>query len=444
MDATLLAGEAVKSALKKGCDNAELFIKTAKRFSVEVKKGSIDALESANDFGMSLRVIKKQRLGFSFATSPDMLEDMVNEAVNGADWTAVDEHSDIPEHNTASGVLVFDNNIKNIRDEDIAKHALFLEETALKFDKRIKKVRKAEIALAAGNTTIFNSKGIHVSYESSYITATVTVFADDGNDTQTGWDFAASRRLEDIDFVSVAEGAAKKALNLLGSKKITSVKVPVILDSSVATDFLHILSASLSAEAVQKKRSFLAGKVGKNIVSNAVNIFDDACMPWKIGSKPVDDEGVPTSRKNIISEGILTGFIHNTYTARKEGVTSTGNAIRRSFKSLPGIDVTNFYIEPGRNGGKQDNNLMKRMSRGLLILETMGIHTANPISGEFSIGISGLWIENGETAFPVKEAVMSGNILELFKKIDAVGDDLRFYGNIGSPSLLIGSMDISA
>ena len=148
----------------------------------------------------------------------------------------------------------------------------------------------------------------------------------------------------------------------------------------------------------------------------------------------------------------MNNYFYNTYAAKKAGVRSTGNAVRSSHKALPGIDVTNFYLKPeesresgvSRQETGKNNKLIKSLSKGILVLNAMGLHTANPISGDFSIGISGQWIENGETAYPIKEAVMSGNILELFKKLEALGSDMEFYGNIGSPSLLIGDMDISA
>jgi PmbA protein len=449
MELRSLAEDALNRARKQGCDEAEVFIKTAKTLSAEVKNRALDALESSHDFGMSLRVIKNQRLGFSFTTDPAMLKEMVQDAVSGADWTSADKHVAIPEYRQPSEVKVFDEEISRMQEDDVIEKTLLLEKYALNFDKRIKKVRKAEISLAKSATTIFNSKDIRITYDSSYMSASVTAYADDGKDTQTGWGFDISRRAEDFNLVSIAEEAAKRALVLLGSRKITSEKVPVILESSVATDFLGILSASISAEAVQKKRSFLANKLGKKIVSRSVHILDNAHLPWKIGTRPVDDEGVPTSNKAIVSAGVLQGFIHNTYTAKKAGVVSTGNASRGSFKSLPGIDVTNFYIQPAEKNSEKTkekgyDNLVKSVSKGLLVLETMGIHTANPVSGDFSIGVSGLWIENGEIAYPVKESVMSGNILELFQKVETVGSDLRFYGSIGSPSLLISDMDISA
>jgi PmbA protein len=433
----------VKKAIKKGCDAAEVFIKRARGISVEAKDGKVEAMEASRDFGVALKVIKKQRLGFSFTTSTDEIEKTIDKALQGAEWTSTDEFVDVPDYKPSGDVLIFDENIKNLKEEDIIKDAILLEESALSFDKRIKKVRKAEVSGGVGNTTIINSKGISVTYESSYYSAHVTTLAQtNGGDSQMGWDYAISRRMSDIDLRSVGEVASERAIDLLGSRKISAVRVPVIFSPSVAVDFLDILSASLSAEAVQKQRSFLAGKAGQKIISDLVNIIDDGNMPWGTGTRPVDDEGVPAMNKTLVSEGTLNGYIYNTYTAKKDGVSSTGNAVRGGFKSLPGVGVTNFYIN--KTGNKSDNGLVKSLSRGILILGAMGVHTANPVSGDFSVGISGLWVENGEAVFPVKEAVISGNILEMFKKVEAVGNDLKFYGNTGSPSLLIGDMDISA
>jgi PmbA protein len=439
----VIAEDIIKSALKKGCDLAEVFIKTAKGVSIEAKGGMVEALEASRDLGIALKVIRKQRLGFAFAVSPDEIEKAIDEAVQAAEWTGSDEYTDIPDNMPAQEVLIVDGEIKNIKEDDIISNALLLEESAVTFDKRIKKVRKASVGYGVGSTTIVNSKGVNVTYESSYYSAHLTTLArDDNGDDQMGWYYKSSRKMGDIDLRSVGECASKRAIELLGSRRISAVRAPVILDPSVAVDFLDILSASLSAESVQKRRSFLAGKAGQRIISPLVNIIDDGTMAWGIGTKPVDDEGVPTANKKIVSEGVLNGYIHNTYTAKKEGVPSTGNAVRGSFKSLPGIGVTNFYIE--RAGGKSDNGLIKSLSKGILIVGAMGVHTANPVSGDFSIGISGLWIENGEILYRVKEAVISGNILEMFKKVEGIGSDLEFYGSVGSPSILIGEMDISA
>ncbi len=434
--------DVLKKALHKGCDEAEVFVKSSEGLSIEAKNGKVEALEASRDYGLALKVIKKKRTGFAFATNPDGIEEIIDKALAGAEWTNEDEFSGVPGSVPSGGVKIFDEKITQLKEDDIIRDALLLEESALGSDRRIKKVRKAGVSAGSGNTIIINSKGVNVSYRSSYYSAHVTTLAEDKGDSQMGWDYSSSRRRSDVDLPLVGRQASARAIELLGSRKISSVRVPVILSPQVAVDFLDILSASLSSEAVQKQRSFLTGKVGQTIISGLVDIIDDGTIAWKSGTKPVDDEGVPTMNKSLISAGTLQGYIYNTYTAKKGRVTSTGNAVRGGFKSLPGVGVTNFFIKPSGSGSCKD--LVSSLPKGILILGAMGVHTANPISGDFSVGISGLWIENGKPAYPIKEAVISGNILDMFKKVEAVGSDLTFYGNTGSPSLLIGDMDVSA
>ena len=450
------AEDVIKKALNKGCDKAEIFIRSSRGISAEAKEGRVEALEVSRDVGIALRVIKGQKLGFAFASDLHEIDDTINAAMDAAKCTVADEYLDIPEKMPVGEALIFDEQIKNITEDAVIKNALLLEEIALSFDERIKKVRKAEVGADVSHTIIANSNGVNVDYEGTYYSASVTTLASmDKRDNQMGWDFAGSRRMRDVDISTVGAIASRRAVELLGSRKISAVKAPVIICPSVAVSFLDILSASLSAEAVQKHRSFLQDKVGKNIMSTVIDIVDDGTMQWGTGTRPVDDEGVPVSKKSVISKGVLNSYLYNTYAAKKAGLKSTGNALRGSHKSLPGIEVTNFYLKPeesretevtGSSGRSplRENKLIKSMSRGILILNAMGLHTANPISGDFSVGISGQWVENGEIAYPIKEAVVSGNILTLFKKIDALGSDMEFYGNIGSPSLLIGDMDISA
>jgi PmbA protein len=341
-DLSFLAEDIVKKVKNRGGDSAEVFIKTSRGLSVEAQDRKVESLESSRDFGMSLKVIKNNKLGFSFTTRHDKEEEidrMVEKAINGADWTAEDQYVGIPEPVKPEDVLVIDEGIRNLPEDKVIADALELERTTLESDERIRKVRKAAISFAVSSTAIFNSNGVGFSYESGYCASHVTALASDGKDSQVGWDYAISRRLLDIDFTSIAQGAARRAVELLGAQKISTDKVPVILDPSVAGDFLRIFSASLSAEAVQKKRSFLASKTGKEIVGRGVNIIDNGTMPWGIGTRPVDDEGVPTRNKTLVSKGVLTGFIHNTYTGKKQGVASTGNASRGSYKNLPGISI---------------------------------------------------------------------------------------------------------
>jgi PmbA protein len=443
MDSTKLAAEIIAKAVKSGSDAAEVFIKSTEGVSAGAKDGEIEALEASHEVGIALRVIRDNRLGFSFATSDADadIEKMITDAVEGSRWTSADKYVDLPAPMTPAEVMIFDGKIKELKEEDVIKQALYLEERARAYDSRITKVRKAEVSAGTGLTTILNSRGVRASYESSYISASVSPLAEEGKESQIGWGYGSSRRVSGIVLDEIADSASRRAVELIGSKKIKPLKASVILDPSVAVQFLGIVSASLSAEAVQKKRSLLAGKIGECIVSPLIEIIDDGLMPWGTGTRPVDDEGVPASSKTLVSKGVLTGYLHNTYTAKKDGILSTGNAVRGGSKTLPGVGATNMYI---RQGAEDKKELIKSLYKGVLITDVMGVHTANPVSGDFSVGISGLWIEKGESVYPIKEAVISGNILELFKKVEAVGSDLTFYGGKGSPSILIGGMDISA
>jgi PmbA protein len=213
----------------------------------------------------------------------------------------------------------------------------------------------------------------------------------------------------------------------------------------VAVDFLGIFASALSAESVQKGKSLLKGKIGSQVVSPIIDIADNALIDRLLGSRPFDSEGVASKNKTLIGSGILNHFLHTAYTARKDNSTSTGNAVRAGFSSLPSVGITNLFLRPASGTlALPFTSLLEAAGEGLLVTDAMGMHTANPISGDFSVGITGLWVEGGTLLYPVKEAVISGNILDLFRKVVACGDDLTFYGKIGSPSLLIKDVDISA
>jgi PmbA protein len=227
---------------------------------------------------------------------------------------------------------------------------------------------------------------------------------------------------------------------MLGAAPVATRKAVVLLDPYVATGFLGLIGPALTGEAVQKGRSLFAGKVGERVASDKITIIDDGLLGGGIASAPFDGEGVPTSRTILVKKGDLRGYLHNTYTAAKDGVQSTGNGVRSSFKGTPEVGMTNFYIEAGQIPVEQ---LIKDISSGIYVTEVMGMHTANPISGDFSVGVSGLLIENGELTRPVRGMAMGGNIIELLENIDAVGNDLHFFIGKGSPTLRVAQLTIS-
>jgi len=191
---------------------------------------------------------------------------------------------------------------------------------------------------------------------------------------------------------------------------------------------------------VQKGKSFLAGKIGQTVAAGNFTLVDDGTSPQGIASFPFDGEGVATQRTVLIDRGILKGFLYDTYTANKANTKSTGNGVRGSFRSLPGVGITNLFVLPGVSRPEQ---LIKEVSQGLFVTEVMGIHTANPISGDFSVGAAGILIENGELTRPVRSITIAGNLQEFLQGVEGVGEDLRFFGGIGAPTLRVKGLSIA-
>lgn len=433
----------LEGAKKKGADHAEAYIKSSKNLSVEVKEQEVDALESSIDFGYALRVIRGKRLGFSYATEMDDADSVIESAIEASRWVEQDDYLDLSESSEHQDLNIYDCAIASMSEGDAIAKALIIEKTARDFDRRIRKVRKASASFSDKDVLIMNSKGLNKNFSATTCTAQIMVVAEDGGDSQMGWEFEGSRFLSDIFFEGVGRGAAKRALQLLGARKMNSVKTRVVLDNSVAVEFLGIFASLLSSENVQKGKSLLAKMLNRKVISPVISIVDDGCVEHKLGSRPFDDEGVSTSKKYLIKDGVLQGYMYNIYTAKKDSVISTGNAVKGGFSSLPAVGPSNLYIDAALSSLKS-GDIPSSIDKGLYITEAMGIHTANPVSGEFSIGVSGLWIESGAVKYPVREAIISGNILDFFSKIEAGGDDFRFYGNMASPSLFIGPTDISA
>jgi PmbA protein len=220
--------------------------------------------------------------------------------------------------------------------------------------------------------------------------------------------------------------------------------MPVLLDPVAASSFLGVLAAGLTAEAVLKGRSLFAGKIGEAVGSPVVTLVYDGRELKGPGAAPFDDEGVPTRRTPIVDGGVLRGYLHNSYTAKRMGERSTGNARRAGFKSTPGVAPTNLYLVPGE---ETPEALLARAGRALLVQDLIGVHSgANPISGDFSVGVTGLIVEGGALGAPVREATVAGTILGILRDVVAVGADLEFFpfgGAIGAPTILIGEMTVA-
>ncbi len=424
-------------------DAAEVFIRSSASTSIEVKEQKVDAFDRAKDIGAGLRVLVGGRMGFAFTTdlSEKALATLARSAITNARNIEPDPFHSIPEKPAADyqSISLYDPELVALTEKEKIDRVMAMEREAFGVDKRIKRIRKASAGFSESDTLIMNSHGAAVSYRGTAASSGIEVVAEDKGESQAGSDFDVKRFYCKLKIEEVGRRAASKALDLLGARRLDSVKAPVVLDAEVAGDFLAILASSFSAESVQKKRSLFINKLGKEVAASLITMYDDGLLAEGLGSAPSDDETVPMKKKTIIDKGRLAMFLYNTYAANKDKTVSTGNGMRGGFKGMPGVGLTNLYIEPGTHSIEE---LISSTGSGLYVTEVMGAHTANHISGDFSVGATGFWIEKGRKAYPVREITIAGNILDLMKNVDAVGSDLRFFGRIGSPSLRVKELSI--
>jgi PmbA protein len=425
-------------------DAYEVFSTSSKGLTIEIKDGDIDVFVAAENMGLSLRVLKDHRLGFAFCTdlSPDAISDLVDRVVHGAHAADPDPFVGFPSppRQALPQLQQFDHGLKGRPLKEKIDLARRLEAAARSTDPRIRKVRKAAYGETTGAVSICNHTGLNLSYQKTLVSGSVLAVAEQGEDAQIGWDYGFSPFFEHLDMDAIGAAAAKRALEMLGARPLKSVQVPAIFPTWVASDILQVLSASFMADNVQKGKSMLVGRTGESLFSPHVTILDDGLYPHGMASSPFDDEGCLHQRSLLVGGGIVQGFLHDQYTANKENRHSTGNAGRHGIRMPPAVQATNLYVEEGL---AEPGSLVSSLDKGLMVTDIMGLHMADPISGDFSVGATGLWIEKGETAFPVRGIAISGNLIELFKNVDGVGSDLKFYGPFGSPSLRVAKLNIA-
>jgi PmbA protein len=447
--------QALSILRKKSVDGYEIYSNQSSHFDIESKEGRVDTLQTSRYSGMAFRILNHQQMGFSYATFSDSspfarknfsgeLDRMIEDAIRSAKTTSADPCFDFasPLKASPSELPIFDKSLERISEKTKIEKAKSLEESARSVDpERIKKVRKASYQEVLSRKTLVNSNGLRFSYEHSLTSLSVTAVAEKSGDSEVGWDFDVSPFFNDLDAEKVGRSAGRKALERLGGKRIPTGVYPVLICNQVASEFLSLLAHSFLADQVQKGKSPLKEKRGERIFSPLLTMVDDGLYPKGISTAPIDGEGMPSQRTSLVVQGVLTGYLCDRYWANRENLSSSGsrvestaNSRRHGIKSPPGVGISNFFIEPG------DLDLPKRMGNlfhGMVVEDVMGLHTVDPISGDFSLGCSGDWIDQGEKVHPVKSIAIAGNLFELFRNVIGVGEDLRFFGGVGSPSLLV-------
>ncbi len=435
----------LERAAARGAADVEVYGERSTSHRIKVFRQEVEQLTAAQRRGVGVRVFSGGAVGHAYTSdlSDDALDDVVQRAVANAAVSDPDEFAALPAPaGEPADVDPFDPRLVATTDERRIAIALEVEATALAADPRVKTVEDAMYVDGDGEVFIASTAGVRGSYRAGQCYAFAYVLAEQDDQVETGYSYSVGRAPEELDPAAVGAEAAGRATRLLGARKCPSMKAPVILDPFVSAAFFGVLSSALTADAVQKNRSLFAGREGERVAGELLELVDDGTLDDGLESAPFDGEGVPSGRTPLIAGGVLQGFLYDTYTARKAGRSSTGNGLRGGYSGLPGVRPTNLVVAGPATPLAE---IVAGTERGVLVTDAVGIHSgANPISGEFSVGISGVLIEGGEFTTPVREVTLAGDIVGMLTGIRALGDDARWVpgGSILTPSVVIDGMAI--
>ena len=444
-----IAAGAVQLAIEGGATGAECTISEGEEFSVGVRMREIENLKEAGSRGAGIRVLigekGAQRGGSSYTSdlSPEGIRTMVKQALELAKITSVDPFAGLPEPGELGKVegdlRLYDATIEHMDAEWKIDQALRAEKAALDFDPRIQLSEGASFDSHLGRRVFANSLGFVGSYRTSSCSLSVVPVAKVGDAMERDYWHTSARSASGLESPeSVGRIAAQRALRRLNGRKVPTQKVPVIFEPRTARQLLGDIFDAVNGSSIYRQASFLAGKLGEKIASEALTVVDDATIPGLFGTTPFDDEGVASRRTMVIERGVLRSYLLNTYSARKLNLKTTGNA-SRGITGNAGIGPGNFFIEAGALAPEQ---IIASVPNGLYVTELIG-GGGNTVTGDYSSGAAGLWIENGKLAYPVSEITIAGNMKQMLQEIDQVGSDLEFRSSVAAPTLLIREMTIS-
>jgi PmbA protein len=444
-----LAADIVERARKGGATDAECTISEGDEFSANVRMREVESLKEAGSRAAGVRVLVGRRTGSSYTSdlSPEGIETMVRAALELAKITSEDPHAGLPEPEDLGSVRGEQGGDLRLYDDAIAKmetewklaQAKQAEEIALAADPRIQNSEGSSFDSYLGRRVFANSRGFLGSYRTSSCGLSVVPVAKQNGSMERDYWHSAARAASGLESPEeVGRRAAQRALRRLNPRKAPTQKAPVIFEPRTARSLLGDLFDAVNGSSIYRHASFLAGKLGERIASEKLIVIDDATMPGLFGSSPFDDEGVAARRTVVVDRGVLKSYLLNTYSARKLGLKTTGNAAR-GITGNAGVGPGNFFAEAG---DREPNQIIAGIRNGLYVTELIG-QSANTVTGDYSCGAAGLWIENGELAYAVSGITIAGNLKQMLLDVEQIGSDLDFRGSIAAPTILIGEMTIS-
>ena len=430
-------------AKKAGASDAEAYAERSRESSVKVRDGEVEELQQATSKGVGLRVIKSGRLGFAYGTDFSLagLRLLADRALALAKGTAPDPSNVLPKTlGRAPGADGdYDPAIEDIDPAWKLKAARACEKGAQGVDPRVRKFESTGAGDFLSWHAVASTRGSAGESRASYAYVYCSPVAEEGGQLQTASWSDTRRTLAQLEAPeAIGRIAAEKAARMLGARKVKSQKVPVVFDPQMAAGFIAGLSAAVSGNLVFKKSSFLGDRLGKRIASRQVTLIDDSTLEHGLATRPFDGEGVPSQRTPIIEQGVLKSFLYDAANAKKAKARSTSNAVR-GWSSLPGIGTSNLFLESGDQSPAQ---IISGVKQGLYVTAMLG-RGADVVTGDYSRGANGIWIENGELAYPVQEITVSGNLLAMLEGIDAVGNDLDFRSSTVAPTLRFSELVVS-
>ncbi|MBI5577241.1 MAG: TldD/PmbA family protein [Deltaproteobacteria bacterium] len=439
---TSLFGLVARETARRGGGAAELCVVRERTRRYDSRSGGIDSLSFSDTLSLGIRVFRDGRMGFSygFRAGDDEIVRMVEAALFSAASADPDPANGLPGGDGGFPELsLHDPECEGVGEREKAEFAVRMERDALSRDPRMKRVRTATLVETVGETAFRNSAGRFGAARESRYAAWIEAVAEDGAEGQTGYGYGFSRRFSGLDAGDIAVEAAGKALRMLGPQRLQTGRYAAILENAVAAELLEVLAPSFLASNVVKGRSILSGKIGNTVASEIVHICDDPLDPSGSGAAKFDAEGTPCRRNVLVQGGVLRGFLADSFWGKKLGTGTTASLRRTSPKVPPAVGISNLRISAG---DRTLAEMMRNLGTGVLVTELLGIHTADPVSGDFSVGAAGIRFDEGEEREPVRGFAVSGNVLSLLSKVTDAGSDFRWFGNAGAPSLAISCIEV--
>jgi PmbA protein len=441
-----IAVEVVERAMKAGATGAEAVVREGSEFSSVVRLGEVETLKESGAKALGLRVFLGQRAASTYTSdfSAEGIERLISGAIELARVTSEDPYAGLPDPSLLGSIpgdldLYYDD-VYSLSTADRIDYARRAEAAAMQADPRITNSDGGSFDAATGRKVLANSLGFVGEYQRSYcsVSSVPIAQAEDGSMQRDAW-FSVARSLKKLDSPeAVGKEAARRTLLRLGARRVPTQRVPIVFESMVARSLIDHIFEAANGDAIYRHASFLTGKRGEQIAGKNVTVIDDGTIPGGFGTSPFDGEGVPSRQTVIVERGILKNYLLNTYTAKKLGMQTTGNA-SRGLAGNPGIGSGNLFLEKGTSSPK---DIIGSVKNGLYLTDFLGFGV-NLVTGDFSRGASGIWIENGELTYPVEEITVAGNLKDMFKNIVVIGNDLEWRGSTACPTIMIEGMTVA-